>query len=1239
MPSNGGNIIEQLQVNIEANSTGVNTSVDDLKGKLISLNDVLTTLGNNYAYSQNLANLGIQFQALGQAVNSINTSGFKTVADSIGYLGKSTVTNAAANIPVITAGLNALSNVSGKFPDLSGLSDVLNSISAFGSSNAKTKKAITNITDLANALTSMSALSGVTAPDLAWLGTLADSIHKFGLSKTEKGIANIPLLADSLKKLVDSTKGMTVDSGLTAYVDAMARLASTGPSAGTAANSVANSLRNVNTQAKTARMSTLSLIGAVGAMKAAFYAIRRVAGFFKDAVDNASDLVEVQHVVNVTFGEYASMMDSMAGSSIENYGMSELTAKRIGSRFQAMGTAMGFARGEMADMSISLTQLAGDMASFYNVEYADAAKSLEAIFTGQTRPMRQFGVDLTQATLQEYALSQGITTNISSMTQAEKTALRYQYVLSRLSMVEGDFVKTADTWANQIRMLKENFRALGIVLGRGLINALKPFVKGMNTALQGVTKFATNVLNALGKIFGWQVEMESSGLDADFASIGDDLGLAGDAADNLGSGAGDAAKNLGKAAKAAKDLKTVTLGIDELNLNQPDNSSSGGGSGGSGGSGGGSGGSGGGGGGGASGGDVSFNVKETEKFYESMIDNLFDLGAYVGDTIANSLNNIDWQTVRSKARAFGTGIAEFLNGFFSTDAMGATGRTIAQSLNTALEGLYGFAVEFDWEQFGSKCREFVDGVFDTFDWKLAADTVDAWIKGISKAIWAFLTNSDNQSEILSGLGTFFLSLDPSTIVLVVGFLTVKSILAKGVIGAAIKAALFGTGVASTSGAAAAAAGTAAVDVGGVAATATVTEATAAEGAGLAASGGLIGVIKTWGAGLLANPITIAAAGVTAVGGVIYEAKRYLIDGKEARNGFELGLFDWFQSKLDKAKERIKKGEGDEGLQYNPDAYINPNYIIEESAQDSSFSKTIQEWFSTHTSGIKLSFKGKVVTAAETIKEWVANIKTSWDENNKDGVGVNAKLRTGPIDIKGWWSNISTWWGVRNNMVGTKSTTTKGNTNTWWESIKKWWGDKKVGVGASNTAKKGTVSGWWGTIKGWFGSHNFSIGAALSTGESTVRGWANNLKTWWDRHKPGLGTSTWHLKFPVPTITWDKVTKFGITATLPSLGIKWSTFATGGFPDMSRYSLFSAGEGGVPEMLGTVGGRTAVAGGMEITGIKDAVNNASAAELAVLQTIISLLNIIADKNFDITLDGRSLVSAVDNRRSRNGFSFT
>lgn len=383
--ANGGDVVEQLRVNIETTASGTTQAVDELKDKLVSLNDILDVLGNNTSYAQNLSNLGVQFQALGAAINSVNAGNLNNVAKSIGYLGGKSVTAAAANIPILASALTTLANVPNTFPDLSGLVQIAQSISALGKANAQ--KAAANISSLSTALASLSALGNIQIPDLTNLANVATSLAAFGKASMQKAVQNIPLLANALQQLGAAMSGLNISSGTVAYVQALAQLASTGSAAGAAANSISNSLKKYSGHAKTARMSTLSLIGAVGAMKAAFYAIRRVAGWFKEAVENASNLVEVQHVVNVTFGEFAGLMDKMAGTSIENYGMSELTAKKIGSRFQAMGTAMGFARGEMADMSIQLTKLAGDMASFYNVEYADAAKSLEAIFTGQTRPL------------------------------------------------------------------------------------------------------------------------------------------------------------------------------------------------------------------------------------------------------------------------------------------------------------------------------------------------------------------------------------------------------------------------------------------------------------------------------------------------------------------------------------------------------------------------------------------------------------------------------------------------------------------------------------------------------------------------------------------------------------------------------------------------------------------------------------------------------------------------------------
>ena len=119
-------------------------------------------------------------------------------------------------------------------------------------------------------------------------------------------------------------------------------------------------------------------------------------------------LTEVQNVVDVTFGRYRKKIEELASGSIENFGMSELTTKEIASRFQAMGTAMGFSTGKMSEMSVGLTKLAADMASFYNVDQEKVAKSLESVFTGQTRPLRTYGLDLSQATLKEWALKQGM---------------------------------------------------------------------------------------------------------------------------------------------------------------------------------------------------------------------------------------------------------------------------------------------------------------------------------------------------------------------------------------------------------------------------------------------------------------------------------------------------------------------------------------------------------------------------------------------------------------------------------------------------------------------------------------------------------------------------------------------------------------------------------------------------------------------------------------------------------------
>lgn len=208
----------------------------------------------------------------------------------------------------------------------------------------------------------------------------------------------------------------------------------------------------------------------------------------------------------------------------------------------------------MADVSLNLTKLTADMASLYNIDQDVVSQDLAAIFTGQTRPLRDYGLDLTQATLKEWAMKQGLDSDIASMSQAEKTMLRYQYVLANTQTAQGDFARTADSWANQIRILKQSFEQLGSVIGGALINAFKPFVKALNSVLLVVISFVTKVTNALGAIFGWKYEDSGAGLADSFSDAAES---AGDVADNTG----QAAKNIDKMNKGVRqfdELKLIT---------------------------------------------------------------------------------------------------------------------------------------------------------------------------------------------------------------------------------------------------------------------------------------------------------------------------------------------------------------------------------------------------------------------------------------------------------------------------------------------------------------------------------------------------------------------------------------------------------------------------------------------------------------------------------------------------------
>ena len=272
----------------------------------------------------------------------------------------------------------------------------------------------------------------------------------------------------------------------------------------------------------------------------------------KQAIQTASDLQEVQNVVEVSFGSMSAEVDKFAENALKQFGLSKLSAKQFASTFMAMSNGMGIAAEAGKNMSLNLTALAGDLASFRNVEQDVAFTALKSVFTGETETLKRFGIVMTEANLEAYALSQGITKSYSAMSQAEKVALRYSFVLNATKNAQGDFARTSNNWANQVRILKEQFKELAGIIGNGLLKVLQPLIILLNKVLG----LAISVANSLSQAFGGKKIKESSTSVSNMAS-----GMS-----DIASGAEDTSSGLDSADKSAKKLKRTLAGFDQLNV-------------------------------------------------------------------------------------------------------------------------------------------------------------------------------------------------------------------------------------------------------------------------------------------------------------------------------------------------------------------------------------------------------------------------------------------------------------------------------------------------------------------------------------------------------------------------------------------------------------------------------------------------------------------------------------------------
>nr|DAV44135.1 MAG TPA: minor tail protein [Caudoviricetes sp.] len=310
-----------------------------------------------------------------------------------------------------------------------------------------------------------------------------------------------------------------------------------------------------------------STVKKIGLLIGGVFAVGKLVQFGKECVALGSDLAEVQNVVDVTFTTMSDKVNEFAKNAMTSAGLSETMAKRYVGTFGAMSKSFGFSEAQAYDMSTALTQLTGDVASFYNISQDLAYIKLKSVFTGETETLKDLGVVMTQSALDQYALANGYGKTTSAMTEQEKVALRFAFVQEQLSAASGDFIRTSDSWANQVRVMQLQLQSLKATVGQGLINIFTPVLKVINILLVKLATLANAFKSFTELITGKKSSGQTSGSGAGLAgtdAIADTADQYGQAADNAKKLA-DATNDNAKATKKAnKVTKNYLSSLDEV---------------------------------------------------------------------------------------------------------------------------------------------------------------------------------------------------------------------------------------------------------------------------------------------------------------------------------------------------------------------------------------------------------------------------------------------------------------------------------------------------------------------------------------------------------------------------------------------------------------------------------------------------------------------------------------------------
>lgn len=1120
--------IDNLQIKISADANKATNALNKLASSLTNFQRSLSI------DTSKLTSISNSIQSIANAASSMNTSGIK-------------------NISTLTNSINRMGKI-----DTSGLNRISSALKTFSADMAGTK--VDGVGDIASIASSISRLGGVASG---------------------RAITNIPLLAKNLKQLFTTlSTAPNVSENIIRMTNALAGLASTGAASGRAANSLGRNLNNYTASAKRATKSTFSLAAAFGKFYATYFlVIRGIKNLWK-SIEGTTDYIEAFNYYTVAFNkvgkewgkdfekfgydnaeDYAQsfgnrvneLLGKMSGlkvdvdggliseSGMKNLGLNLQEITQYASQLASITNSLGQTGEVTTAISKSMTMLAGDISSLFNVDFSTVANNLQSGLIGQSRALYKYGIDITNATLQTYAYRYGIEKAVSEMSQAEKQQLRLLAILDQSKVSWGDLANTINSPSNMIRQFTNNVKEAGMVLGQLFIPVLQKVLPVINGVVIAIKRLLVSVANLLG------IKIDFSSFGQGVSGYNEDLEDTADALDKVG--------------KSAKNAKSGVREFDKLKvISTPKSSGSGSGAGGA-------------------GIDLTKEIMDATAEYEKVWQEAFDKMQNTAMGWADKVEKL-FEPVKKLFK-------DLFNGDFFE---------VGQDLSGIVTGIFNWMSDaiasVDWYQIGQNIGQFLAGI----DWTAVFTSAGNFIgQAITAAIDLWKGSFDAapiETTILTaigllkftGLGDILWKAIKDSIVLSMGGK------AGAGIGETILGNLLGTG---------------------------------AEGAAAAGATGLFGGISA-GAVAATAAITAVVAGLALVYATNEDVRKSFKESISAIADNLTPAMEFLTTTVIPDLQNAWAGLVDVLTpigEFLKTAFtsiwqdmLNPalKYVGEEVLPK------LQIAFENLWNGVLVpfgTFLGNILNPAIQI---VSDILTVLWKN----VVVPLAQALGSVLGAAFDAIVDTM-----NFVVEQVKPVIEVFNFLWDNV-----------------LSPIVTHLWEDLKPAFETVFNAIGNIIKNLGTKLKGLINfvsgvftgNWRKAWDGIKDifkGTFNNLVSIAEGCVNLIIDGINAFIdgfglISGISEAIGISFKPvqipkisiprFDTGGYVP-SRYTMIMAGENGIPEIAGTVGGKTAVAGGAEITGIKDAIISTAQQEIALLKQNNQLLQGILEKEFGITSD--------------------